>query len=382
MGLLETLNFFRELQSGITNENVSEIEYQLLSWGEIFSPFMGDREHSRAARFIFKEYPFKLFSSSTPYEEIPQKLCLTFKSSGETNDHDAAKEFAAFLSLITRRRVFPIRLTSIDGLPIESETYFYRHLPVQERQNLKEIEPKVIYQFLDKLANIQKEISISFVLALRLYHSALELMYSEPEFAYLLLITALEAISSVVYKDYKPENEEQFLNSRYYGWKTVSDALPPNLRPALEELLTKNEHFIFGKILKFVMENTPETFWSEKEDDAKPDYIYSIIESNGKEKIVHSGKKIEEYELIEKENLREVLQNIYSARSKLIHEGKKMPLSIVAGHFRGIPTEALEEIRPRNEEGDKQAKITMPLPPLLTFERLVSYSMVEFLRKV
>jgi hypothetical protein len=91
MGLLEILDFHKKLQSGMKEENGSEVEYQLFSWGEIFPPFMGDREHSDAARFILKEYPFKLFSSSTPYEEIPQKLCLTFKSPFGNNDNNSAK---------------------------------------------------------------------------------------------------------------------------------------------------------------------------------------------------------------------------------------------------------------------------------------------------
>lgn len=72
-------------------------------------------------------------------------------------------------------------------------------------------------------------------------------MYTEPDFAYLLLITALEAIASVVYKDYKPENEERYLNSRYHGWKKLSDTLLPELQLTLKEFIMKNEQFIFQK---------------------------------------------------------------------------------------------------------------------------------------
>jgi len=38
-------------------------------------------------------------------------------------------------------------------------------------------------------------------------------MYVDPEFAYLFLVTALETISSVVYKEYEPENEGEFVVS-------------------------------------------------------------------------------------------------------------------------------------------------------------------------
>jgi hypothetical protein len=56
-----------------------------------------------------------------------------------------------------------------------------------------------------------RKLSNSFILALRLHHSALEIMYTDPDFTYLLLITALEAISSIVYEDYKLETGIQYL---------------------------------------------------------------------------------------------------------------------------------------------------------------------------
>jgi hypothetical protein len=67
---------------------------------------MGDREHSTAARYILQSFPFKVFSISTLYSELPQKLCLTFQApqiKRETENvisigfepEDAAKEFSA-----------------------------------------------------------------------------------------------------------------------------------------------------------------------------------------------------------------------------------------------------------------------------------------------
>jgi hypothetical protein len=108
MGLLAVLDTHKKGKEG------AEIEYKLYSWGEIFPPFLGDRAHSTAARFILTQFPFKLFSSSTPYDDpLPQKLCLTFKAPHEVKKgtehttisgifaHEIAKEFAAFLSLFS-----------------------------------------------------------------------------------------------------------------------------------------------------------------------------------------------------------------------------------------------------------------------------------------
>ncbi len=207
-------------------DNHIEVEYRLISWGEVYSPFFGDREHSTAARFILREYPFKLFSVSIPYSEIPQKLCLTFraplqtKTRGNTsltspNQAATAKEFAAFLSLVTRRRVFALGETRRDGLPIETTANIYISSHQQEKQQLKEIDPEYIYSLLKNLQAMNREIAESYVLAMRLYHSAIEMMYTEPEFAYLFLVMSLESISSATYKDLSLDqyDDEELINT-------------------------------------------------------------------------------------------------------------------------------------------------------------------------
>jgi hypothetical protein len=78
MGLLAALDFYmRSEPRGLEHE---EAEYRLYSWGEIFRPFLGDREHAIAARHTLTEFPRKLFCSSTPYSQLPQKLCAIFRA--------------------------------------------------------------------------------------------------------------------------------------------------------------------------------------------------------------------------------------------------------------------------------------------------------------
>jgi hypothetical protein len=385
MGLLAVLDTHKKGQEGV------EIEYRLYSWGEIFPPFPGDREHSTAARFILTEFPFKIFSSSTPYDDpLPQKLCLTFKAPHEVKKetehttisgifaHEIAKEFAAFLSLYTRRRVFAEKQLRYDGLPVEQEGEIYQRSHFQERQRLKEIDPKEIYKLLDNLQALDRNIANGFILAMRLYHSAIEMMYVDPEFAYLFLVTALETISSAVYKEYEPENEREFVDSRFPAWKK---GLTEEQRVSLKRILLKGENFTFQKLLKFVTENLPERFWSETQDDAKPEYLTSAIgpgpDGKGEESISRADITIQDFEKIEKEDLKRSLRDVYDARSGLVHEGVRFPESIVIGHFRRLPVGVLSEISPFGNQGKRKPKI----PPLLTFERLISYSMVEFLRK-
>jgi len=401
MGLLAALDFHKRLQSGVVEE-CAEVEYQLYSLGEIYPPFLGDREHSIAARYIFRDFPFKLFSSSTPYDAPPQKLCLTFKAPYEVKkdtgtfqmsgifSDEIAKEFAAFLSLVTRRRVFVGKQIRYNGLPIEQEVDLYQQSHFQERQRLKEIEPKEIYQLLENLQAMDRHIANGFILAMRLYHTAVEMMYTEPEFSYLFLVMSLEAISSIVYKDFWPSDVgngrteiDQSLDSSYSGWHKLCDTSTPERRVQVIKMLLTKAYLTFRKLSKFVNENVPERFWFETEDDAKPDYLTRIIEPGpdglGHECISHSDITIQEWEKLKKESLTRVLRDIYTARSKLIHEGIRLPASIVGGHFSRIPIEAIDEITQLSHEG--QTEYSPPIPPLLTFERLVSYSMVEFLRK-
>ena len=390
MGLLEALDFHKDLQTGRLKDYV-EVEYRLQSWGDILCPFIGDREHSTAARFVLTEFPFKLFSSSTPYGPLPQRLCLTFRAPHEERVHskdfirggyfplEIANEFVAFLSLVSRRRTFVRGLTRTNGLPTDDEAEPRRGLPFQERQRMKEIHPGEIYRLLNNLQTMERRIANGFVLGMRLYHSAIEMMYTDPEFSYLLLVTSLEAVSSVEYEKYVPKSAEEFFDSQFRGWRHLSNALPAEQKPKLREVLLSGQEFTLGKLREFLVENVPQRFWSEGEDDAKPDYLVGVIGRRGEE-YSRSDITIQQLERIDPEDLPRTVGEIYRARSKLIHEGIRLPSSIVIGLFRDIPADALEEITKITMQGT-EIKKRLRIPPLLTFERLVSYSMVEFLSK-
>lgn len=393
MGLLDVLDYYHN--NGV--ENSIEVEYRLVSWGEIYPPFLGNREHSLSAKFILRDYPFKLFSISTPYSELPQKLCLTFKDpvvetrTGKTttigpDPNSAAKEFAAFLSVVTRRRVFPVGQTRNDGLPSENSADLYYRSHFQERQQLREIEPAEIYRLLENLQKMNRQIAQKFVLSLRLYHSAIEMMYSEPEFAYLFLVMSLESIASTVYSELKPDEHndlDQYLDSSYPGWRKNCDISTDEKKKQVVGMLLTKAFFNRRKFREFVFKNLPDTFWSDTEDDAKPDYIYGIITAGpdgmGKENIRHSDKAIHELEKIDRASLKDTLDRIYSARSEFVHEGVRFPMSIVIGHFRQIPWATVDELFEKRSADSTGSKLFLDVPPLLTFERMVSYSLVGFL---
>jgi len=368
-GLLGALDFDKCSKS----KKAEEVEYQLYSWGEVYAIFSGDRGHSTEDRHILRCLPFKLFSSSIPEGPLPQKLCLTFRAPLETRHkghlvgnfpHEIAKEFTAFLSLITRRRIFVTKKTRSDGLPMEEEVEPYQYSHFQEKQMDKVIEPKEIKQLLDKLQAMDEHIANGFILGMRLYHSATEMMYTEPEFSYLFLISSLEAISSTVFRDWGP-NKRDFLDKRFPGWIELEKALfSQEQKEKLRKLLLTNERFTRQKIVRFVEKYAPGRFYNETEDYAKP---------------AHSPVSLKDWEKIEEKDLESVLKKVYEARSQLIHNGIRLPESIVIGHFRRVKAELMAELTERVIK--YKGEFSLPIPPLLTFERLVSYSLVEFLRK-
>jgi len=387
-------SWWRRLHPRASGPASVEVEYRLYSWGEIFAHFLGDREHSVAARFILRDFPFKLFSTSAPYDDpLPQKLTLTFRAPYEERGgsgrfkqigvfpHEVAEEFAAFLSVVTRRRVFLARQTRQDGLPIEEQAGIYQRGYSQERQQMKEIDPAEVHRLLDNLLNLERRIANSFILALRLYHAAVQMLYTEPEFSYLFLVTSLEAISSAVFSDYEPEDRNEFLDSRFPRWREIAGALEQEDRESFADLLVRNERYTFRKLFKFVHEYLPDKFWSETTDDAKPDHFVGIIspgpEGRGEERISRSEKKLESWETIEKTQLERTLRNIYDARSALIHRGVPFDPSIVVGHFWRFPPEAFRKIIENSLAAGGGGALNVP--PLLTFERLVSYSLVNYL---
>lgn len=378
MGLLETLDFHDRSKG---EDEGNQFEYQLYSWGKIFPQLshyadIEDAVHHGhlEARYILDKFPFILFISK---DSMPQKLCLTFRPAYETRGNisgtfsdETAKEFAAFLSLVSRRRVFVDKQTRYDNIPIEEDVDLYIQSHSQEPQWSKLIKRDEIYQLLNNLQKMDRGIARAFILAMRLYHSAIDIMYVEPEFSYLLLVTCLESISSGVYATFRPENGEGYLNSRFPGWKIFYVDETPEAKECVMEMLLKAEHFDIQKLKKFVRDYLPDKYWNEDYDDAKPRYFQEIYNFNGL-KIQPSDRKIQEWEKIQEKDLEKKLRNIYDARSDLIHRGLRLPPSIVSGHFTEIPIKAFDDL----------LSGSFKVPPLLTFERLVSYSMVEFLRK-
>ena len=128
-------------------------------------------------------------------------------------------------------------------------------------------------------------------------------------------------------------------------------------------------------------DSLPQSFWDGEEDDAKPDYISSVIVPGpnfmGEERLSRNSRKLMEWERLAKDELEDALRVVYRARSGLAHQGIPLPASIVVGHYTMIPSGAVNEMFQLAAAQERKPK----LPPLLTFERLVSAAMVGYLTR-
>ena len=352
---------------------------------------------------ILRNFPFRLFSVSTPHSEPPQQLCISFcaphriigipedRLSGFFAD-EIAEEFAAFLAAVTRRRVFALRQTRVDGWPIEEPARAYPGYHFQAPQGMKEIGPEQIDELLRSLQAMDRPLARSYVLALRLYHAAVDMMFAYPEFSYLFLVMSLEAIATAAYKGWQPSDEgegrtelDQFLDSQYSGWRSLCDVSDPEKRTEVVKMLLTPAYFTMRKVRNFVHDNVPEAYWSEREDNAKSAHVRSVtypsLNGRSEEKLDRSDLSIHEWERIDRDRLKETLGAIYKARSEFVHEGRAFPPRIAVGLGPWIAAKAAHDSSVAHRLS-LQGRASRPsIPPLLTFERLVSYCMVEFLSK-
>lgn len=398
MGMLDVVKLHNALEDSAAVFDYSVFECELQSWGELCdqAKFFNFPGSPNEAREILSKFPFRLLSVTPVQKEAsPQKLCLVFRapyehrsygervSSGGYFPIEVLTEFTAFLALLTRRRIFAQRLTRQDNRPVDLSIIDHELAPFQERQRLKLVNPDHVYRLMDTLLNMEDRPANSFLLSARLYHTATRLMYTEPEFAYVFLISALEAISSGVYEEFVPEDVNDYLNDAYPGWSKPLSSLGKTQLEKVKGLLIKHEHFAFRKLRSFVEEFIPNRFWTEDADDAKPlRWITSVTvgASNGvQERMLQSDSSLLPWEKLERADLRKALRAAYDCRSALMHKGERYPASIVLGLTGNeIAIEAAMEMVISKTKG---AKLWTEVPPLLTFERLVSYTLVEFLEK-
>ena len=122
---------------------------------------------------------------------------------------------------------------------------------------------------------MDRYIANGYILAIRFYHTAVQMLYMIQN-SHISFLSHVQAIS-VIFKDYQPVDKNKFPDSEFPRMEEVCKVPSRGPTRLFTELLLGNEMYTFRKLARFVNDYLPESFWSEMEDDAKPEYLYGII---------------------------------------------------------------------------------------------------------
>jgi hypothetical protein len=366
------------------------VEYRLLCSGAIYRRTPGEWYKSEGARFLL-EPPLMLYAVSRPFEEYPLELALRLKvpcveetqptrsGGGQVMnslhpDEDVARDFAALLSVLSRR------LITISGATAARYTYApyeypeFNHMPLPLVTSMrkvywpslpatvaisfggkqevihnnplpKAVDPDRLTTLLLALPRIEHAESI--VGSARLYALALELIREKPDIAYQLLISAVETIANKVLERFQPQDDAKVEQQRAVFKLALEFGLGEEAARKLALEACKREHWAKRKFREFLTTNTDDTIWDNK------DGLY--------------GPALP-LELPRREDFQQTVGRIYDARSEATHWGRQFPIS---GSYAGgstIPVQLAIEWLSRASD----------FPPIAWFERVVNTAIRTF----
>ena len=189
---------------------------------------------------------------------------------------------------------------------------------------------------------------LKFMLAVRLYHRAVMEMEDNPDFAYLNLVSAIEALCG----DTKIDEVPLCKLSATLG-KLVDSIEPESLRLKVGEAILKREKHISRRFVQFILDHVEASFWQES---TVPSQAYRI----------------------KREDLPEYVKRVYNQRSKLLHEGKPFPPMVFMPN---VDNSEIDNISAGMGVGKKEwtPKEYIPYPSF--FERLVNHVLRSYLKR-
>jgi hypothetical protein len=184
-----------------------------------------------------------------------------------------------------------------------------------------------------------------FILAVKSYHTAIQVIEEKPDMAYLNLVSAIEVLCQ------KTEIKKQLYKVNSKLANLIKNIEDEEFKDEIENAVLQKERFIKQKFQKFILEHIEESFWNY-------------------EKRPQLGK-------IKHDDLPKLLNNIYDQRSKTLHNGEPFPYYIYHSPTMG------SELNPSlaTTVGEKKwlRKDFIPYPHF--FERLVRHVLINFLKK-
>lgn len=385
---MHILDFLRNAgkQSGQDINNMVKVEYHLICSGTLFPDnFQGDWTKSDAARILLQA-PVKLLVASRPYDDYPQELVMRFTVALVTEtegacsytqhpDQEIASDIAALLTLLCHRLItVSAKVTTqyLDSnMPPIIADYPCPAVTTAKMSYWKPRPPSFIHDADDvkvesyhpapqsfnsnKIRDIllgfpQLEVAPAVIRAVRLCALAMELIESQAEICYQLLISAVETIAGVSLANWEPEKEEKIASKN-----------------ALISYAINNEKISKDKAERLVIEACKGNPWSGKK------FKKFLLENMNHDEITNQDNLfiVPEFFCPKKNEIEEALEKVYQTRSGATHSGHSFPVSATIGPSVAMPLKALF-----NTTFNKQR----PFPPIGWFERVVNSAICGFLK--
>jgi len=390
------LRFLEAASTLTTNGDAGPVgvEYRLACSGEFYNRRVEtfDWRKSDITRVLLRE-PFELFVASQPFDSYPQELCMRLKLAVVTEqgknvtrtllpDEDIVEDLCSVLTLLSRRLVSQVCKTrqSFSEEPALSALGSFgsefpapilplRHIaawnqrPITVLTSMKGqkvihnnpppvgVDPTALSEFLLKLPNLP-ELAGNIVYASRLYKTALELIETRPDIAYLLLISTVESLAKVAFTDYDPGESSKLATPQANAvqQRAKDFGLDDDQAKQLGIDACKGNPWLKRKFKRFL-----EDFISAEELAVK-DTVFLVPDSF----CAVPGE------------LPKTFGKIYDARSANLHQAVPFPNSVGVGMGTSIPWQQLPTDWPF---------VRPDIPPVAWFERTVSHAINRFLAK-
>jgi hypothetical protein len=364
-------------------------EYRLLCSGTIYRDVIGDWSKSETSRFLLVP-PLLLYAASRPIDQYPLELLLRLTVARvEENwpgrsgvpvtasfhpDADVAHDLAALLSVLCRRLItvggktsewradyqyppfghlplpvittmrkvyWPPHPASVitwpDGQGVRHEIHDYNPPPLP-------VDPGEISALLLRLPRVGHAEGI--VASARLYALAMELIREQPELAYQILISAVETVANDALNDFQPDDDAKVQRQRPVFDLATQLGLGEEAARRLAVSACQSENWAGKKFKKFVTDNLDDSVW-DREDD-----LFRVpLEV-----------------LPRREGLQRTLGEIYGARSRATHRGRRFPASAFYSGGPSVPFHVGQALF-----GSDSA-----FPPVVWFERIVNKALRTF----
>jgi hypothetical protein len=296
------------------------------------------------------------FTNKGPGEE--RKLCLRFRQKAASDEdrlwEKATKdgyyhgggnvdELISLASLFLRRRLKlgPIvRMYDNPRYFPKSRNWIDKAL-IEGQSNLGELP-----EWLKFVEELDSKYHLKFILAVKMYHRALQTIEEQPDMAYLNLVSAIEVLcQDTPIEDIKLSE----INGRLA--KLLDKISDEDLRVEIESAIIEKEWFIGRRFVAFIMNHIDDEFWNFPD---RPE----------------TGR-------INPKDLPTLLKRIYNQRSRTLHSGESFPPQVFYTPLNGAEI----DFSLGRSSGEKkwEPKDYIPYPHF--FERLINYVLKNFLKK-